>query len=171
MPKLIDLHGQPLANPWVLLDKDATMETVRSQASSDLIVPLNLWLNCAVELQDGNRRIAVWLDSNEEASMVAPVLQDIAFVALNFPGFMDGRAYSTAVILRQQHGYHGEIRAIGDVLRDQLFYMRRCGFSTFDLKDSVKLEDAAKALQDFTTSYTATVEEPLPLFKRKQSAA
>jgi uncharacterized protein (DUF934 family) len=49
--------------------------------------------------------------------------------------------------------------------------MRRCGFSTFDLKDSVKLEDAAKALQDFTTSYTSTVEEPLPLFKRKQSAA
>jgi uncharacterized protein (DUF934 family) len=171
MPKLIDLHGQPMANPWVLLDKEATLEAACSHASGQLIVPLNLWQSSAAELQDGRRRIAIWLDSDEDAATVAPALQDIAFVALNFPAFMDGRSYSKAVILRQQYGYQGEIRAIGDVLRDQLFYMRRCGFSTFDLKDSVKLEEAAKALQDFSTSYTSTVEEPLPLFKRKQSAA
>jgi uncharacterized protein (DUF934 family) len=171
MPKLIDLHGQPLDNPWVLLDKDATLEAASNHPSRQLIVPLGLWLGNREALLDGNCQIAVWLDSDEEAATVAPALADVAFVALNFPGFMDGRAYSTAVMLRQHYGYEGEIRAIGDVLRDQLYYMRRCGFSTFDLKDSVRLEDAVRGLQDFSTSYASTIEEPLPLFKRKQSAA
>jgi uncharacterized protein (DUF934 family) len=91
----------------------------------------------------------------------------LPLLALNFPTFMDGRSYSKACVLRQQMKYEGEIRAIGDVLRDQLFYLKRCGFSSFDLKDSVKLEDAQKALKDFTTNYQATVEEPVPLYRRR----
>src|SRR5690606_7612706 len=102
------------------------------------------------------------------AGSIVADLPALPVIALNFPAFTDGRSYSTAVALRTHHRYEGEIRAIGDVLRDQLFYMRRCGFSTFDLRDSVKLEDAQKALGDYTTSYQATVEEPLPLFKRRQ---
>ena len=86
----------------------------------------------------------------------------------NFPHFMDGRAYSTAVILRKHFHYEGELRAIGDVLRDQLFMMKRCGFTTFDLRDTVKLEDAQTAFSDFTTNYQATVETPEPLFRRRE---
>jgi uncharacterized protein (DUF934 family) len=171
MPRLIDLQGELLQNPWILLDKEAPADALTGQESAHLIVPLKLWLQNPGLLKDRNPRMAVWLDSDEEATLVADALEDVAFIALNFPGFMDGRAYSTAVILRRQYGYKGEIRAIGDVLRDQLCYMRRCGFSTFDLKDSVKLEDAVRGLRDFSTSYTSTVEEPLPLFRRKQTAS
>src|SRR5690606_7942866 len=126
-----------------------------------------LWIDHKLTLLDCGKQVGVWLDSSQRADLVAADLKQLPLVALNFPGFMDGRSYSTAVILRQHYRYDGELRAIGDVLRDQLFYMQRCGFTTFDLKDSVSLEDAAKAFQDFTTNYQSTVTEPEPLFRRR----
>jgi uncharacterized protein (DUF934 family) len=126
-----------------------------------------LWLAHKAELQNTGKQLAVWLDSDQPAHLLADDLGDLPMIALNFPHFMDGRAFSTAVILRQHYHYKGEIRAIGDVLRDELFMMKRCGFTTFDLKDTVKLEDAATAFNDFTTNYQATVETPEPLFRRR----
>jgi uncharacterized protein (DUF934 family) len=167
MPKLIDTQGKPVDNPWHLLPKDATLEAVQQSESAQVIVPNKLWQSSKAELLATGKTIALWLDSDETASMVQDDLATLPLIALNFPSFMDGRSYSTASILRLQLKYSGEIRAIGDVLRDQLFFMKRCGFSSFDLKDSVKLEDAQKALKDFTTSYQATVEEPTPLFRRR----
>jgi Uncharacterized protein conserved in bacteria len=171
MPKLIDKQGQLLDNPWVLVSKDATLEQALAETSQHLLVHVALWNAHKDELRNSGRAIAVWLDSSDQADAIAADLPALPLVALNFPTFMDGRSYSTAVTLRLHHKYEGEIRAIGDVLRDQLFYMRRCGFSTFDLKDSVKLEDAQKGLHDYTTNYQSTVEEPLPLFRRRETSA
>jgi uncharacterized protein (DUF934 family) len=167
MPKLIDKQGQPLANGWALLPKDATLEQALAETAQQLLVPAALWTAHKDELRASGRQLGVWLDSNETAATVAADLATLPVIALNFPGFVDGRSYSTAVVLRTHHHYQGELRAIGDVLRDQLFYLKRCGFDTFDLKDTVKLEDAQKAVHDYTTSYQSTVEEPLPLFKRR----
>jgi uncharacterized protein (DUF934 family) len=167
MPKLIDTKAALMANPWVLLAKDCTLETALATTDSHVIVPVNLWLAHKQELQNSNKQLAVWLDSEQPAQLLANDLAHVPMVALNFPQFMDGRAYSTAAILRQHYHYKGEIRAIGDVLRDQLFMMKRCGFTTFDLRDSVKLEDATAAFHDFTTNYQATVEAPEPLFRRR----
>lgn len=167
MPKLIDTTGNLVDNPWELLPKDATLESVQQHPATHLLVPCRLWLASKAELQATGKTVAVWLDSNETADMVKDDLSTLPLVALNFPGFMDGRSYSTAALLRQKWKYSGEIRAIGDVLRDQLFFMKRCGFTSFDLRDSVKLEDARKAFGDFTTSYQSTVEQPIPLFRRR----
>ena len=167
MPKLIDLSGQLLENDWQQLAADATLQDALATGAEQLLVPLHLWLSNHDELLASGPEIAVWLDSHESAEALAGSLDKLRLIALNFPGFMDGRSYSTAVALRQHYGFSGELRAIGDVLRDQLYYLRRCGFTTFDLQDSVKLEDAVKGLQDFHTSYASTVEEPLPLFRRK----
>jgi uncharacterized protein (DUF934 family) len=167
MPKLIDVTGAVVDNPWLLLPKDATVANVQEAASKLVIVPCQLWLSAKAELLSAGKTIGVWLDSNESAMLLANDLILLPLIALNLPTFMDGRAYSYAGVLRQHLGYTGEIRAIGDVLRDQLFYLKRCGFSSFDLKDSVKLEEAQKALTDFTTNYQATVEEPRPLFQRR----
>jgi uncharacterized protein (DUF934 family) len=167
MPRLIDGKAALIANPWVLLAKDCTLETALATVDSHLIVPVNLWLAHKAELQNTGKQLAVWLDSDQPAHLLADDLGDLPMIALNFPHFMDGRAFSTAVILRQHYHYKGEIRAIGDVLRDELFMMKRCGFTTFDLKDTVKLEDAATAFNDFTTNYQATVETPEPLFRRR----
>jgi uncharacterized protein (DUF934 family) len=88
-------------------------------------------------------------------------------IALCFPVFSDGRAYSSARELRQNMGYAGEIRAIGDVLRDQLFYMHRCGFNAFALRDDQDLELALSAFADFREGYQASVDRPDPLFRRR----
>lgn len=184
MPRLIDTGGTLLPNPWHLLPRGSapqakpaaevepppqpvTLETALAEASSHLLVNVALWISDKAGLLQSGKTIGVWLDSDQTAGLIAADLPTLPLVALNFPGFMDGRSYSTAVALRQHHGYAGEIRAIGDVLRDQLFYMKRCGFTTFELKDSVKLEDAQRAFSDYTTSYASTVEEPQPLFRRR----
>jgi uncharacterized protein (DUF934 family) len=143
------------------------METAQAMPDSHLLVPANLWLAHKQELLATGKQVAVWLDSEQPASLIGNELADLTLIALNFPKFMDGRAYSTAVILRKHFHYTGELRAIGDVLRDQLFMMKRCGFTTFDLQDSVKMEDAQTAFRDFTTNYQATVETPEPLFRRR----
>ncbi|MDR0779802.1 MAG: DUF934 domain-containing protein [Pseudomonadales bacterium] len=167
MPTLIDTKAQPLPNGWALLPKEATLEQALAESAPQLLVPATLWSAHKEALRASGRALGVWLDSNENASAIAADLATLPLIALNFPGFMDGRSYSTAVVLRTHHHYRGELRAIGDILRDQLFYLKRCGFDTFDLKDTVKLQDAQKALHDYTTSYQSTVEEPLPLFKRR----
>lgn len=167
MPKLIDTLGHVVENPWTLLAKDATLEAVQQSPAKLVLVPAKLWQAHKAALMSTGKTFGVWLDSDETAVNVQSDLATLPLIALNFPTFMDGRSYSTAVVLRQQLRYTGEIRAIGDVLRDQLFFMKRCGFSSFDLKDSVKLDDAQKALKDFTTTYASTVEEPVPLFRRR----
>jgi len=169
MPRLIDKHGAILANDWVILAKDCALQDALAHAANKLFVPLQLWLAHKPELLASGKVVAPWLDSDEQASAIADDLTSLPLVALNFPAFMDGRSYSTATNLRQHYNYAGEVRAIGDVLRDQLFYMRRCGFSSFDLKDSVKLEEAQTALRDFRDSYQSTIEEPLPLFRRRSA--
>ena len=191
MPRLIDTTGTVLPNPWLLIPRvnfpapageanapDAppaplepvTLASALAQPSTHLIVNAALWLSDKEALLQSGKRIAVWLDSDQTADLIAADLPKLELVALNFPGFMDGRSYSTSVVLRRHYGYKGEIRAIGDVLRDQLFYMKRCGFTTFDLRDSVKLEDAQRAFKDFSGTHASTIEEPQPLFRRRVSA-
>lgn len=174
MPKLVK-NGVVVDNPWLLMEKDASLEDCLKADADAIIVPLRLWLELKAQEQqktallDGGKQIAVWLDSDETPDALAQDLDSLPMIALNFPVFSDGRNYSNAVNLRRRFGYKGEMRAIGDVLRDQLFYMKRCGFDSFDVSDQVKEEDALKAFSDFHTTYSSTVEEPLPLFKRRQA--
>jgi uncharacterized protein (DUF934 family) len=166
MSKLIK-NSELIDNPWVIIAKESSLEQIQESESNALIVPAHLWLEHRSKLSESGKKIGVWLDSDETAAMLADDIPTLELIALNFPGFMDGRAYSTAAILRQQYHYKGELRAIGDVLRDQLFYMKRCGFDSFDVSDQVSEKDAFSAFKDFTTNYQSTVEEPAPLFNRR----
>ena len=80
---------------------------------------------------------------------------------------MDGRGYSIARLLRERYGWRGELRAIGDVLRDQLFYLTRCGFDAFELRAGQDAQAALTALADFSEAYQSSVERPQPLFRRR----
>ena len=88
-------------------------------------------------------------------------------IAINFPVFMDGRGFSLGRLLRERHGYTGEIRAIGHVIRDQLCYLKRCGFNAFSFKKDVDLGAATASLKDFSEAYQTSVDQPIPLFKRR----
>jgi len=79
----------------------------------------------------------------------------------------DGRGYSQARLLREQLGYRGEIRAVGDVFRDAMFYMQRCGVNAFELPPGQDLEDALRAFGDFSLGYQGAADGQPPIFRRR----
>jgi uncharacterized protein (DUF934 family) len=189
-------QGRVVEDGWQLLPLPANDEPVRKQAgkpvlfkltgaeSADaatlaaivipagpVIVPLALWLARREELAPrlARRELGVWLDGHELAETLAGSIDDpnrFAVIAVNFPKFADGRGYTTAALLRARHGYRGELRAVGDVLRDQLFFMQRCGFDAFALRADRDPQDALASLGDFTTSYQGAVDDARPLYRR-----
>ncbi|MES2771864.1 MAG: DUF934 domain-containing protein [Pseudomonadota bacterium] len=137
--------------------------------STPTLLPLSLWQLHKTKLQTCGQPLGIWLDSHEAVETIADALPILSVVALNFPKFTDGRAYSSARLLRERYHYQGEIRAIGDVLIDQLFYLKRCGINAFSLRPD---QDLTLALQRFATireQYQGAVDQPLPLFRRRPS--
>ncbi len=107
------------------------------------------------------------LEASDDPALVAGALGEARVVAVRFPKFGDGRAYSIARLLRERHGYKGELRAIGEVGRDHLYYMAQCGFDAFELRAGEDPQEALAAFGDFSTSYQSTSAQPLPLFRRR----
>ncbi len=159
-------NDQVVDESWHLLPKDATLDGLSN--CDDLIVPLALWREHAHALKARDGGLGVWLDSDEQVEEIADDLAHFQVVALNFPAFTDGRHYSSARLLRERYRYQGEIRAIGDVLRDQLFLMRRCGFDAFAVRADRDPYDALEGLKDFSVTYQAAADDPRPLFRRRQ---
>jgi uncharacterized protein (DUF934 family) len=91
----------------------------------------------------------------------------LALIAVEFPRFTDGRGYSIARQLRDRHGFTGELRAVGWVLRDQLYYLERCGFDAFELKPGKPLESALEAFGEFSATYQAATDDPRPIYRRR----
>lgn len=150
--------GQPEQDTWSLSRVEDGMPTSRP-----VIVPLKLWFDHASEAD-----VAPWLPSNTElTSELAEQLATAPLVAIDFPAFTDGRGYTLARLLRERYQYRGEIRAIGDVLVDQLFYMSRCGFDALALREDQHLDDALRALGAFSVSYQPAVDINEPLFARR----
>lgn len=100
--------------------------------------------------------LGVWLASNETPAELASDLARLDLVALDFPVFSDGRAFSSARLLRERHGYAGEVRAIGDVLCEQLPFMVRSGFDTFDMKSERALEEYRTVVGEVRVVYQPT---------------
>jgi uncharacterized protein (DUF934 family) len=155
-----------VADDWSVLslDEGQTAETVELPAAK-LIVPLPVWLARRDELVQ-RADIGVWLAPDELAGAIKDDLDKFGVIAISFPKFTDGRGYSIAFNLRRRLGYQGELRAIGDVLRDQLFQMQRCGFDAYAPRQDRDIHEALKGLTVFSETYQASVDTPLPLFRR-----
>ena len=166
MPKLIK-DGAIVENTWELLAKPEGDAADVVVPAGQVLVPLSVWK--AQESQLSQRTdVGVWLDSDDVAEDIADDLNRFAVIGVNFPGFMDGRAFSTARILRERYHYKGEVRAVGHFIRDQLCYLRRCGVNAFAFSNpDTDLEIALKSLNDFNEYYQASVDQPLPLFRRR----
>lgn len=114
-------------------------------------------------------RTGVWLAPEDEPGDAEAYFARVALVAVDFPVFRDGRGFSTAYLLRTRYHWKGQLRAIGDVLRDQLNFMKRCGFDAFAVRADKNIDDAIKGFTEFTVTYQASVDEPLPLFRRARA--
>ena len=159
--------GSVVNDPWQRLEFGADGGLPTAPSSGDIIVPLAMWRAKREELLLHLGRIGVWLDSHEDPADIAEDLRLFGVVAVNFPKFGDGRGYSTARLLRERCGWKGELRAVGDIFRDQLFFLSSCGFNTFVLREGEDPQDALAAFGDFSEAYQSSVERPLPLFRRR----
>ncbi len=156
---------------WELLAPEAPLVP----AQGDVIVSLALWNEAwsrarsagSAAFAGRSGKVGLRLRSSEALEDIT-ALEQAPLIAIEFPSFTDGRGYSSARLLRDRFGYRGELRAVGDVLRDQLFYMARCGIDSFAVKAGKDIEGALAAFDDFSVTYQAAADEPRPLFRRIQ---
>lgn len=166
MPEIIR-NGAVVDDDWQLVAEtgDAADPKDLVMPGGRILVPLSVWLVRADELL-GRGDAGVWLKGSDEPSRIAAWLERLPLVAIEFAKFTDGRGYSAAYLLRSRFGYRGELRAIGDVLPDQLFYMRRVGFDAFAVRADKDIRKALALLQPFSEVYQGSWENPVPAFRR-----
>jgi uncharacterized protein (DUF934 family) len=146
--------------------EDAWRLVADDEAAGDhVIVSLQRWNAEHGALVAGGSPVGVVLRSSESPDDVAE-RDKAALIAVDFPAFTDGRGYSTARMLRSRLGYKGEIRAVGDVMRDEMFLMSRCGIDSFAVKPGKDIEKALGAFDDFSVTYQAAADDERPLFRR-----
>jgi uncharacterized protein (DUF934 family) len=169
MPRIIK-HDRIVEDDWQVLTLAAgeTPATVTLPADP-VLLPLPVWLARRAEISGRYPAIGVWLDSHEGPEALADDIDRLSIIAVNFPKFTDGRGYSIARLLRERYHYQGEIRAIGDVLQDQLFYMQRCGIDAYALRADKDIEKALAGLAVFSETYQAAADQREPLFRRRHA--
>ena len=129
------------------------------------IVSLTIWNTLIENKQRDPLPAGVWLDSHEAPEDISGNPNQAQIIAINFPAFTDGRGYSLARLLRQQYHFTGELRAIGDIHRDQLYYLSRCGFDSFVLADPAQSESAIESLKDFSVAYQHAGDSSTPVIR------
>ncbi len=169
---MLENHPQIIKGREVVSDDWSVLRLDEGQAALDavvpegkVIVPLTVW-QAQRDTLAARAAIGVWIASDERPEVLKGELDQFAVVAVDFPKFTDGRGYSIAYNLRMRLGYTGELRAIGDVLRDQLFQMHRTGFDAFATRQDRNINDALKGLLDFSEVYQTSVDVKAPLFRR-----
>lgn len=137
--------------------------------SGKVLVHLSVWLDQKDALTPRAQagELGVWLSPDDNPELLAADVNTLSLIAFDFPVFKYGQGYSGAVLLRTRYSFSGDIRAYGDIWRDQLFYLARCGFTQFDIKEGKSLEDALHGFQDFTTPYQTSADGALPIFTRR----
>ena len=171
---MLETHPQIIKHRAVVADDWSVLRLEENQSAADavvpegkIIVPLTVWQAQRTALL-ARPALGVWIGADERPEVLQGELDLFAVVAVDFPKFTDGRGYSIAYNLRMRLGYTGELRAIGDVLRDQLFQMHRVGFDAFATRQDRQITDALKGLTDFSEVYQASVDQKAPLFRRAE---
>ncbi|WP_179401589.1 DUF934 domain-containing protein [Burkholderia guangdongensis] len=153
--------------------EDGALPAVDALPAGKVLVPFAYWQaeRAALVAAKAKDELGVWLAPDSEPADLVADFDAITLVGVEFPRFADGRGYSIARLLRERYGWTGELRAIGDVLRDQLFYMARCGFDAFAVRADKDIHDALNAFGAFSVRYQTAVDETQPLFRRRAAAA
>jgi len=158
--------GRIIKNRQIIEDSWRQVADDAELPAGPAIVTLARWQRERAALVERDDPVGVRLPNTANVADLIDDLPRWAVVALEFPKFADGRAYSQARLLRERHGYRGELRAVGEVLRDQLLFMARSGFDAFEVRADRSLEDALEAFGEFSVSYQPAADQPLPLYRR-----
>ncbi|BCD95871.1 DUF934 domain-containing protein [Marinagarivorans cellulosilyticus] len=153
-------HYDPNDHWQLVLDDEVIPEGINA------VVSWVRWQQCASDRARAKNYYGVVLAPDDDPAILVNELAKIPLIALQFPSFRDGRAYSQATVLRTRYHFQGDLRAVGDVLRDQLSLMRHCGFSSFKVREDKPVCDALKGLEVFDKIYARSVTHPQPRFRR-----
>ncbi|MCG8673291.1 MAG: DUF934 domain-containing protein [Pseudomonadales bacterium] len=165
MRKII-VNGELVSDHWITVHANENGE-ITVPENGDVLVALETWQANKDALVAHQGKTGLLLNGDAELEDFSADLDKFDLIAVNFPKFADGRGYSLARLLRERVNYTGELRAVGDVLRDQLFYLHRCGFNAFVIREDRDVEDALNAFKDFTVTYQADVHEERPIYHRR----
>lgn len=146
-------NGKPVKDPWTAVDDDSP-----APAGVQPFVSLARWRRDREALSASGALLAVRLDPAGHPEDIAADLHMFAMIALEFPSFADGRAYSHARILRGQMGFSGELRACGDVLRDQFLFLHRCGFDALEVKKEADAAAWARSVGAVSAAYQPALD-------------
>ena len=141
-------HGALQPNNWRFVGDDAAIP-----ADEPVTVSLKRWQAEGESLRGRNAPIGVRLKNDEPAQVLGEDVRRLSLIEVEFPKFTDGRAFSQARILRDKLGYKGELRGIGTILRDQYFYMIRCGIDSVELPEDKPIDGYLAALKEFSAWY------------------
>lgn len=163
MARNIILHGKVVHDETEYLPDDAAPSL---ESTAAFVVSCERWLREKDTLLAHHRPVGVRLTGSCNARQLADTLQQLSLVVIDFPKFGDGRGYSQARILREQLRFTGELRARGDVLRDQAFYLKRCGFSAYEPTTHSQLQGIIEAFSDFSVAYQGAADIDSPAWRR-----
>ena len=169
--RLIDTAPVIVDDEWRLVrDEDEAAALLAGHDSERAIVPVDSWLGAvAAGGTSALHGVGVWIAPDADFEGYASTLMEVPLIAVDFPNFKDGRGLSIGFVLRTRFGYRGEIRAVGDVLRDQLENMRRCGFDSFAVRVDKNIRDALKGFSEISVRYQGMAGDARPLFRRRDT--
>lgn len=154
--------GQIVKDEWMSVDDNAALP-----ASGDIIVSLDRWQKDKREIVTRGPRYGIVLPNDFDVPELGEEWLILGAVLLQFPSFADGRAYSQATLLRERYGFEGELRATGDVLRDQLYYMKRVGINAFEIRSDRSIENALEALEDYSVHYQTATDHSSTIWQNR----
>lgn len=164
MPKLINRDGV-FEDTWTIAEANQDIEAALKKGGA--LIPLSYYLAQADHFTEIDKPFGVWVESADDIEKLTDKHQHLAVVAFRFVSFMDGRHFSSARILHDHLDFQGDIRAIGAFIRDQVFYLSRCGFSSFSVPDDCQTQSMQESLCEISERYQAGCDEPQPLFRRR----
>ena len=152
MNRQIIKDQQIVNDTWVHLTDEDELPN-----SGNIIISLQRWQTQQETLKEFAGQLGLKITGDIEMQSISKELYRFALVAIDFKEFKDGRGYSCARLLRQRYDYEGELRATGNILKDQIFYLHRCGFNAFEIDGDSDIRDAVKSFADFTVTYQPAV--------------
>ena len=144
---------QIVENTWTYIPDDTKLPA----ENSDITVSLKRWNEEYDNLEKHQGRVGVRINPDDSIDSVNPSILKVVLIEVNFPVFTDGRSFSLAQLLRTRLNFQGEIRAVGQFMSDQIFYLARVGVNSFALENQENLAEAITMFDDFSDSYQASV--------------
>lgn len=168
MTQRILRNGELVEDDWTVLE-DGYADT--EAGDGKVIVTLARWRAERDALLAAHAAVGVLVPNTADIEAVFAEIEDRPLIVLQFPTFTDGRALSQAVVLRKRLAFRGELRAVGDVIRDLVFWLGRCGFDSIAPRKDQSLEGCVAALREITVAYQAAADERTPVWVRRRARA